>query len=93
MGRFRSFLVRCMSFQIVADRFRSFQVVPRFSNYRKKVKAKNELLFLLVHFLLLFILLGDKVDKPIVIWKSKNHVALNVQTPHENLSKFLISQM
>ena len=36
---------------------------------------------------------GGRVDKPIVIGKSKKHVVLNVQTPHQNLSKFLISQM
>ena len=33
IGRFRSILVRYRLFQVVSGRFRSFQVVPRFSKY------------------------------------------------------------
>ena len=54
VGRFRSFLVRCMSFQIVADRFRSFQVVPRFSKYRKKPKLKMTVAFFVSVFFVTF---------------------------------------
>ena len=52
----------------------------------KKVKAKNDRCFFVSTD-------GGKADKTIIIRKSKKRVVLNVQTPHQNLSKFLISQM
>ena len=44
VGRFLLVAGRCRSLQVVAGRFRSFQVVPRFSKYRKGKKISKKTL-------------------------------------------------